>query len=236
VILAQIGSFVPANSAQIGLVDKIFARIGAADNLLEGESTFLVEMRETSHIVASATERSLVLVDEVGRGTATADGLSIAQAVLEWLIVKLKARTLFATHFYELTRLERLYNGVRNVSVSSVERDGEVIFTHEIKPGAAKRSYGIEVAQLAGLPLSVLERARKLLREQNDANTRGLSSGALGQLSIFEVSEQNEADQEELQNLRELRDKIRALDLNNITPLQAQNILAQLCASYGGEK
>ena len=165
VILAQMGSFVPARKAHIGLVDRIYTRVGASDNLARGRSTFMVEMIETAHILNTATSRSLILLDEVGRGTSTFDGLSIAWSVAEFLLNETgcRARTLFATHYQELTKLENLYEGVKNYCVTIQENGQEIIFFHRILPGAANRSYGIEVARLAGLPPPVIERARTIL-------------------------------------------------------------------------
>lgn len=166
VIMAQMGSFVPAEEAHIGLVDQIFTRVGASDNLARGRSTFLVEMIETAHILNTATGRSLVLLDEVGRGTATFDGLSLAWSVAEYLATQpeRRARTLFATHYHELTRLEKLYPGVRNYCVTVRQSGEEIIFFHRVLAGTASKSYGIEVARLAGLPGPVVERARQVLR------------------------------------------------------------------------
>jgi DNA mismatch repair protein MutS len=165
VLMAQMGSFVPADEARVGLVDRIFTRVGASDNLARGRSTFMVEMIETANILNSATRRSFVLLDEVGRGTATFDGLSIAWSVAEYLVTEpnRRSRTLFATHYQELTKLERLYEGVRNYCVSVRQSGTEIVFFHRVMPGIASKSYGIEVARLAGLPQKVLERAREIL-------------------------------------------------------------------------
>ncbi len=165
VIMAQMGSFVPAKEAFIGLIDQIFTRVGASDNLARGRSTFMVEMIETANILHTATPRSLILLDEVGRGTATFDGLSIAWSVAEYLHTESthKARTLFATHYQELTKLERLYEGIKNYCVTTRESEGEILFFHRVVPGIANRSYGIEVARLAGLPRPVLKRAHEIL-------------------------------------------------------------------------
>jgi len=163
VVLAQIGSYVPAERALVGLVDRIFARLGASDDLHEGESTFMVEMREASHILSHASPRSLVLIDELGRGTATTDGQSLAQAILEHLALTLESRMLFATHYHEITALAALSPNINNLSVGSVEDGDRVVFTHEIQEGPAPRSYGIEVAKLSGLPSFVIERASEIL-------------------------------------------------------------------------
>jgi DNA mismatch repair protein MutS len=169
VILAQIGSWVPAEKCVVGLVDRIFARLGASDDLHEGESTFMVEMREASHILSHASPRSLVLIDELGRGTATSDGLSLAQAILEHLALSVGCRTLFATHYHEITSLDQTTPRISNLSVGSVEDGDRVVFTHEIQKGPAPRSYGIEVAKLSGLPSFVIERATEILGGLGDS-------------------------------------------------------------------
>jgi DNA mismatch repair protein MutS len=174
VLLAQSGSFVPAQQARIGIVDRIFTRIGASDNLALGESTFAVEMIETAQILTYATPRSLLLLDEIGRGTSTADGLSIARAIIEFLVDPdgPRPRTLFATHFHELTELQRLLPGVENQTFAVREWKGEVIFLYKVIPGAADDSYGIHVAKLAGLPRTVTERAEEILK---DLEERGVN-------------------------------------------------------------
>jgi len=166
VVMAQMGSFIPAQSAVIGIVDRIFTRIGAADDLSRGQSTFMVEMVETANILNNATPSSLIILDEIGRGTSTFDGLSLAWAVAEYLHdePRVKARTLFATHYHELTELALGRRGVHNYNVAVREWGDQVIFLHKIVPGAADRSYGIHVARLAGLPGTVIERAREILR------------------------------------------------------------------------
>src|SRR5207244_8434352 len=162
--LAQMGSFVPAAEAEIGLVDRVFTRVGASDNLVGGESTFMVEMRETAHILANLTPKSLVILDEIGRGTSTFDGISIAWAVAEHLHnASARPRTLFATHYHELTALAAEHPRVRNLSVAVAEWKGEIVFLRQIVPGPASRSYGVEVARLAGVPEPVVARARELL-------------------------------------------------------------------------
>jgi DNA mismatch repair protein MutS len=164
VILAQMGSFVPARAARIGACDRVFTRVGAGDDLARGESTFLVEMRETAHILRNATARSLVILDEIGRGTSTYDGVSIAWAVAEYLHDTVHAKTLFATHYHELCALEETHPRVRNVSVAAREWEGGVVFLRKLQAGGASRSFGIEVAKIAGLPLPVLARSRAILR------------------------------------------------------------------------
>ena len=191
VILAQMGSFVPARSARLGIVDRVFTRIGASDNLARGRSTFMVEMTETAAILHTATPRSLILLDEIGRGTATYDGLAIAWAAVEYIHARTRAKTLFATHYFELTELAERLSGVKNYHVSVKETGGGIVFLRKVEPGAADRSYGIEVAKLAGLPHEVIVRAREVLAEHESAEqevTGHLSPGAeppLPQLTIF---------------------------------------------------
>jgi DNA mismatch repair protein MutS len=163
VLMAQIGSFVPAESAEVGLVDRIFTRVGANDDLARGQSTFMVEMNETANIVNNATERSLVILDEIGRGTSTFDGLSIAWSVAEFLYDKIKARSLFATHYHELIKLSDDRKGVCNLNVAVREWNEQIIFLRKIIPGGADKSYGIQVARLAGLPKDILDRAKEIL-------------------------------------------------------------------------
>jgi DNA mismatch repair protein MutS len=222
VILAQMGSFVPARSAKLSIVDRVFTRIGASDNLARGRSTFMVEMTETAAILHTATARSLILLDEVGRGTATYDGLAIAWAAVEYLHARVRAKTLFATHYFELTELAEQLEGVKNYHVSVKETGGGIVFLRRVEPGAADRSYGIEVAKLAGLPNEVVERAREVLAEHEFAEqqaTAHLSPGAAppaAQLTIFTPLSQP------------VLDKLRSVDLNRLTPLEALNLLAEL--------
>jgi len=168
--MAQIGSFVPAEGAEIGLVDRIFTRVGANDDLARGQSTFMVEMNETSNIVNNATEHSLVILDEIGRGTSTFDGLSIAWSVAEFLHDKIKPRTLFATHYHELTKLAKDRSGVCNFNVAVREWNDQIIFLRKIVPGGADKSYGIQVARLAGLPKEILDRAKDILSQLEAPN------------------------------------------------------------------
>src|SRR4029453_1767650 len=162
-LMAQIGSFVPAESAEVGLVDRIFTRVGASDDLARGQSTFMVEMNKTANIINNASERSLVILDEIGRGTSTFDGLSIAWSVAEFLHDKIKARTLFATHYHELTKLADDRTGVCNLNVAVREWNDQIIFLRKIVPGGADKSYGIQVARLGGLPKDILDRAKEIL-------------------------------------------------------------------------
>jgi DNA mismatch repair protein MutS len=221
-ILAQMGSFVPAAEAKLPVLDRVFTRIGASDNLARGRSTFLVEMSEVAAILNTATSASLVLLDEVGRGTSTFDGLSIAWAVVEALHAGARPKTLFATHYHELTELEQLLPGVKNVHVAVQEAGREIVFLRRVEPGSADKSYGIEVARLAGLPNSVIRRAREILRrheESEDKLTEQLSPGAVPpsakQVSFAAI------DEKVLESLREA-------DVNALTPLEALNLLAAL--------
>jgi DNA mismatch repair protein MutS len=175
VLMAQVGSFVPATDAEIGIVDRIFTRVGASDDLSRGQSTFMVEMNETANIVNNATDRSLVILDEIGRGTSTFDGLSIAWSVAEYLHDVIKARTLFATHYHEMTELSTVCPGVRNYNVAVREWNDQIIFLRKIQPGAADKSYGIQVARLAGLPKGIIERAKEILAnlEASELNAQG---------------------------------------------------------------
>jgi DNA mismatch repair protein MutS len=221
-ILAQMGSFVPARSARLSVVDRVFTRIGASDNLARGRSTFMVEMTETAAILHTATPRSLILLDEVGRGTATYDGLAIAWAAIEYLHAHVRAKTLFATHYFELTELAEQLSGVKNYHVSVKETGGGIVFLRKVEAGAADRSYGIEVAKLAGLPNEVITRAREVLAEHEFAEqqaTAHLSPGATpppAQLTIFTPISQP------------VLEKLREVDLNRLTPLEALNLLAEL--------
>ncbi|HEY6392374.1 MAG TPA: DNA mismatch repair protein MutS, partial [Bryobacteraceae bacterium] len=221
VILAQIGSFVPADSAMLSIVDRVFTRIGAADNLARGRSTFMVEMTETAVILNTATSRSLVVLDEIGRGTSTYDGLSLAWAVIEHIHRRIRARTLFATHYHELTELADQLPGVRNLHVSVKEAGDQVIFLRKVAPGCADRSYGIEVARLAGLPVSVIERAREILslhEKSEQAVTEELTPRASAgiQVQMFEPVNY------------EMAERIRNLKLDELRPIEALQLLNEL--------
>ena len=225
VLLAQCGSFVPARVARIPLVDRIFSRVGAQDDLAAGQSTFMVEMVETATILHQATERSLVILDEVGRGTATHDGLAIAQAVVEYLHHRPGGApwTLFATHYHELTALAATLPRVTNRSVAVTEAAGEVVFLHHIVEGGADRSYGVHVAALAGLPRAVVARARELLREFEARPS--LAAGTVAQIT-------GEPRTLPLQPPAEpLLDELAALDLDAVTPLEALQQLYELRAA-----
>lgn len=224
VLLAQMGAFVPAARARVGICDQIFTRVGASDNLARGESTFMVEMRETSAILAGATRRSLIVLDEVGRGTSTFDGVSIAWAVTEFIHDAIGARALFATHYHELCLLADTRPRVRNVSVAVREHQGEIVFLRQIVDGGSSRSYGIDVARLAGLPRSVVSRARQIL-ETLEGDVR-LGRGT--QLSLFSAA-QSAPPPPEPDRAGEIVERLRAIDPHRTTPLQALELLAELC-------
>ncbi|MDE3187483.1 MAG: DNA mismatch repair protein MutS [Acidobacteriota bacterium] len=218
-LMAQMGSFVPAESLRLGLVDRIYTRIGASDNVARGRSTFMVEMTETATILNTATRRSLILLDEMGRGTATFDGLSLAWATVEYLHAETGARTLFATHYHELTMLAEKLKRVRNLRVGVKEAAGGIVFLHSIEPGAASKSYGIEVARLAGLPAAVIERARHVLRQHEKQERQSVQVETAPepmQLTMFTPLSQR------------IVDRIEAVDVNALTPLQALNLLEEL--------
>ena len=219
VLLAQMGCFVPADSLRFGLVDRIYTRIGASDNVARGRSTFMVEMTETATILNTATNRSLILLDEMGRGTATFDGLSLAWATVEYLHAETGARTLFATHYHELTMLAEKLPRVRNLRVGVKEAAGGIVFLHNIEPGAASKSYGIEVARLAGLPAAVIERAKHVLRQHEKQERQSVQVETTPeplQLTIFTPLSQR------------IVDRIESTDVNSLTPLQALNLLEEL--------
>jgi DNA mismatch repair protein MutS len=229
VLLAQMGSFVPAEQARLPITDRIFTRIGASDNLARGRSTFLVEMSEVAAILNLATPHSLVLLDEVGRGTATFDGLSIAWAVVEYLQSHTRARTLFATHYHELTELAELLSGVKNVHVSVEEMPNEIVFLRRVEEGSADKSYGIEVARLAGLPPAVIARAREVLR-RHEQSERQLSEKLSETLAPGLSPSNGTGEQQTLFTPidREVLDALRSADLDQLRPIDALNLLAQL--------
>ena len=220
-ILAQTGSFVPADEAVLPIIDRVFTRIGAADNLARGRSTFMVEMTETAAILNTATDRSLIVLDEIGRGTATYDGLALAWAVLEHIHENIQAKTLFATHYHELTELESQFNGIRNLHVSVKEAGDQILFLRKVEPGAANRSYGIEVAKLAALPLPVIERARQILalhERTEHAMTEELTPRPSGpmQIQLFEPVNY------------QIADRIRRINVDELRPIEALKQLAEI--------
>ncbi|MGE5497690.1 MAG: MutS-related protein, partial [Syntrophothermus sp.] len=228
VLLAQIGSFVPAKEAEIGLVDKIYTRVGASDNISAGESTFLVEMQEAANILNNATAKSLILLDEIGRGTSTFDGISIAWAITEYLHENpdCAAKTLFATHYHELNEMASLFPRISNYKVEVREYGDKVIFLHKVSKGGADHSYGIQVAQMAGLPAFVTNRAKEILEnlegkeltphEMKKARQLKMKTKDEMQFSLFEVKDDS------------LRQEISGMQLDSITPIEALNKLNEL--------
>ena len=229
-LMAQIGSFVPAEAAHVGLVDKIFTRVGASDNISVGESTFMVEMTEASDILNNISPRSLVLFDELGRGTSTYDGISIAWAIVEYIHenVKGRARTLFATHYHELNEMEKSFSRIKNFNVAVREVDKKVIFVRKLQPGGSNHSFGIHVANMAGMPKSIVKRAENILKQmESNAAADGISkpteviadSREGLQMSIFQLDDPI---------LCQVRDEILGIDVNNLTPLEALNKLNEI--------
>ena len=231
VLLAQIGCYIPADKAKIGMVDRIFTRVGASDNLAGGESTFLVEMNETANILNNATQRSLILLDEIGRGTSTYDGLAIAWALIEYLHGKTEqaARTLFATHYHELTKLEGILPRLKNYNVAVREYDEKVIFLRKIVPGGASKSYGIHVAQMAGVPLPVIQRANEILSDLDSGEISVRSDEISESTPTFDSHQMSLFDKQE----RVLRDKLKGLKLDQMTPLEAMVLLDEMAKSIG---
>ena len=239
VLMAQMGSFVPAESASIGVVDKIFTRVGASDNISAGESTFMVEMNEAASILNNLSERSLVLFDELGRGTSTYDGISIAWAIVEYIHEqKGHAKTLFATHYHELNEMEKTFQRIRNYNVSVREVDNKVIFMRKLVRGGSEHSFGIHVAKLAGMPMSIVERANQILgdlegggekairREARNTGKVAVSAPEGMQLSFFQLDDPV---------LEQIRDEVKTLDINNLTPLEALNKLSEIKKLVGGK-
>ena len=220
VIMAQMGCFVPCKSCIIPIFDKIFTRIGASDDLVSGESTFMVEMKEANNAISEATENSLILFDELGRGTATYDGMSLAQAILEYIHDKIKAKTMFSTHYHELTSLEKDLKHLKNVHVSAIEKEGQITFLHKVKNGAVDKSYGIHVASLAHLPESLIKRADEIL---NIYEKKNIKKETFTQTSLFELTE---SEIEPKKN--EIEEKIKSINPLEMTPMEALNYLYEL--------
>ena len=212
VILSQMGSFVPAKSAKVPIFDKIFTRIGASDDLVSGESTFMVEMKEANNAILNATQDSLILFDELGRGTATYDGMSIARAILEYINKNIKCKTLFSTHYHELTTLTEDFNTIKNIHVSAKEEKGDIVFLHKVEDGPIDKSYGVHVAKLSGMPKELTDRASEILDTyENKAPKIPQSS----QISFdFQEKEENQ-----------ITKYLDTVDINNITPREAMDIL-----------
>lgn len=231
VLMAQIGCFVPAAEADIGIADRIFTRVGASDDLASGQSTFMVEMTEVANILRNATKKSLIILDEIGRGTSTFDGLSIAWAVVEYISdrKRIGARTLFATHYHELTELEGKLDNVDNYCVAVKEQGEDIVFLRKIIKGGADKSYGIQVAKLAGVPKEVLSRAGKIseaLTENDITRVKDVKNTGFpaGQISLFD----NFAGFGISEDEKKVLDKIRDMDMNGMTPMEAMNLLYEL--------
>jgi len=228
-LMAQVGSFVPAESAALGWVDKIFTRVGASDNISLGESTFMVEMLESASILNNLSDRSLILLDEIGRGTSTYDGISIAWAMVEYIHEnpRFKAKTLFATHYHEMNEMEKSFSRVRNYHIAVKELDDKVIFLRKLEKGGSEHSFGIHVAQMAGMPKSVVKRANEILKEleatggeKNLSRPNDLGAKREGlQMSFFQLEDPV---------LKQIRDQIINTDINNLTPLEALNKLNEI--------
>jgi DNA mismatch repair protein MutS len=230
-LMAQLGSFVPADKAQIGVVDRIFTRVGASDNLAKGESTFMVEMNETANILRHATDRSLIILDEIGRGTSTFDGVSIAWAVAEYLHdnKEIAAKTLFATHYHELTDLSITRERIKNYNVAVKEWNDQIIFLRKIVPGGASRSYGIQVGRLAGLPDQVISRAKEILHNLEAGEYINSGEPRLGESKS--QTQKQPVSQLSLFNMNTdgaIRERLQTLDTSLMTPLEALNLLDEL--------
>ena len=218
VIMAQMGCFVPAKEAQLPIFDKIFTRIGASDDLVSGSSTFMIEMEEANYAIANATDKSLILFDELGRGTATYDGMSLAEAILEYIHNNIKAKTMFSTHYHELTNLEKKLKHLKNVHVSAVEEDGKITFLHKIKNGSVDKSYGIHVASLANLPKELIDNATKILNKYENKKTKVSN---FEQTTLFEEKELDKED-------NKLEEKLKEIDPLYLTPIDALNLIFEL--------
>ena len=233
VLLAQMGCFVPASSAQIGIVDGIYTRIGASDDLASGQSTFMIEMNEVANILSESTSDSLLIFDEIGRGTSTFDGMSIARAVLEYVAnpKKLGAKALFATHYHELTELEDVVPGVKNYNIAVKKRGDDITFLRRIVRGGADDSYGIEVAKLAGIPETIIKRAKTILQQiesKDEVDKPSKHSKSVKENSIEEGFEQVAFESPQSSKAKEIVDKLKMIDLNTLTPIEAMNVLFEM--------
>ena len=236
-LMTQAGSFVPAESAQIGLVDKIFTRVGASDNISLGESTFMVEMNEASDILNNLSSKSLVLFDELGRGTSTYDGISIAWAIVEYIHEhpKAKAKTLFATHYHELNEMEKSFKRIKNYNVSVKEVDNKVIFLRKLVKGGSEHSFGIHVAKMAGMPQSIVKRANSILKQLESDNRKQEISKPITDIKENREGYQLNFFQLDDPVLSQVRDEIKLLDVNNLTPVEALNKLNEIKKIVSGK-
>ena len=228
VIMAQIGCFVPCSECIIPIFDKIFTRIGASDDLVSGESTFMVEMKEANLAIEKATQNSLILFDELGRGTATYDGMALAQAILEYIHDKIKAKTLFSTHYHELTRLSGDLKNLKNVHVSAIEEEGKITFLHKVKSGAVDKSYGIHVASLAKLPNDLIKRAQEILNVYESGDNKKDKFIQTSLFSELDTFDNNKDDK--------LKEKIESINPLEMTPMEALNYLYELKNEIKEEK
>mgnify|MGYP000871246686 FL=1 len=245
-IMAQTGSYVPAKEAKLSVVDKYLTRIGASDDILSGQSTFMVEMSEVSNIINNATENSLIILDEVGRGTSTFDGVSIATAISEYLHERIRAKTIFATHYHELTDLENKFENIVNYRIEVKEKNGKVMFLRNIIKGGADRSYGIEVAKLAGLPKEILKESREILHRLEQRKELIEKTINIKQLSLFgqiaEIDSKYEeknidvVENERDEKIDEVIFDIENKDINNITPMEALKFLSEIKAKLEEKK
>jgi DNA mismatch repair protein MutS len=233
-ILAQCGSFVPAQSAEIGVIDKVFTRVGASDNISMGESTFMVEMLEAASIMNNISSRSLILLDELGRGTSTYDGISIAWAIAEYIHehATAKAKTLFATHYHELNEMEKSFKRIKNFNVSVQESKDKVIFLRKLQPGGSEHSFGIHVAQMAGMPKSIVYRAKKIL-EQLEGNSKDVKTGTTLSKPVEKIAPNRDGYQLSFFQLddpvlSQIRKEIQGIDIDSLTPLEALNKLYEI--------
>src|SRR5690625_3319320 len=232
-IMGQIGCFVPCEHAELMIFDQIFTRIGAADDLVAGQSTFMVEMLEANHALKHATEHSLILLDEIGRGTSTYDGMALAQAIVEHIHDHIQAKTLFSTHYHELTALDETLSRLKNVHVQAEEHDDKIVFLHKVQAGASDESYGVHVAQLAELPEPLIQRARQILNDLESSshpNNKATSDQETGdQLSFFEpIQIEHKIDDQSNMLDKKIINEIKTLDLLDLTPLEAMNELYRL--------
>ena len=214
IIMAQIGSFVPCKEANLPIIDKIFTRIGASDDLVGGQSTFMVEMMEANNAIKNATENSLILFDELGRGTATYDGIALAQSILEYVNENIKCKTLFSTHYHEITSLDKSFKSIKNVHVDATLDNDKLIFLHKVKPGSIDKSYGIHVASLANMPDSLIKRATEILNHYENTNTKSNKNVQLA----FDFENKKEVKE----------DPLKDIDPLNMTPIEALNVLYEL--------
>lgn len=220
-LMAQMGSYVPAKAATLPILDRIFTRIGASDYLPAGDSTFMVEMKEMSYILSHASEKSLLVLDEIGRGTSTYDGMSIAWAIIEYIAANIRAKTLFATHYHELTALAEQDHSIQNMTVLVQENQKEVVFLRKLVPGQTDKSYGIEVAKMANFPDAIIHRAQEVLNTLEEEKSKHFEIQPVAeQLELFHPNTLNPAAQ--------VIDKLREIDVNQLTPLEAMNTLALL--------